>query len=191
MNWRSTRLLGAVLCSWAAFTTSCTPGSPQPNNAPVRAESLITAADDFIVDVYHKGIPVPDSDRQVLLERFGATVERIAVQARQGDWLAFHVVNDRLRWGGVYYFAVAGGWTTNGYGFVSELRSGAWSACDDPTKAARFIRDKTFMSDNKASPVERPWQDGSPLMKQFAGSTWNGEPVWGQKPSTWIKVIVP
>jgi len=34
--------------------------------------------------------------------------ERTNIQVRHGDWLVFHVANNRLRWGGSYYFAAAG-----------------------------------------------------------------------------------
>ena len=155
-----------------------------------RAEHLITVADDFIVDIYHNGAQVPDSKRKMVLERFGATVERITADVRKGDWLVFNVVNNRLRWGGAYYFAVAGVLAPNEFGFVSELESGRWSVCDDPEQSRDFIRKRDFMSYNRAVKVERPWHEGTKFMKQYAGKAWHGEPLWGRARNTWIKVIV-
>jgi hypothetical protein len=77
---------------------------PTENNAPERAVAanyIITESDDFIVDIYHNGEVVPDSRRHMLSETFGATGERIDIQVHRGDWLVFHVVNDRFRWGGL------------------------------------------------------------------------------------------
>src|SRR5438067_12701216 len=66
----------------------------------IRAAYLITVADDFIVDVLHNGRAVPDSKRQMIKERYGATADRINIEVRKGVWLVFNVVNNRLRWGG-------------------------------------------------------------------------------------------
>src|SRR5712671_6843774 len=91
-----------------------------PKGAPeVRCNYLITVADDFVVDVYHNGKPVPETKRELLVERFGATAEKVKVSVRSGDWLVFHVVQNRLRWGGSKYFAVAGCFAANEFGFVS------------------------------------------------------------------------
>jgi hypothetical protein len=51
---------------------------------------------------------VPDSKRTLLVERFGTTAEWIDVDVKRGDWLVFNVVNNRMRWGGCSYVAVAG-----------------------------------------------------------------------------------
>src|SRR3954468_24396185 len=72
------------------------------------ANYLVTVADDFVVEVYHNGQRVPDSARELILERFGATGEKINIAVKSGDWLVFHVVSNRLRWDGSKYFAVAG-----------------------------------------------------------------------------------
>ena len=44
-----------------------------------------------MVDVYHNGERVPDDCRGMLLDRYGASVERVNIEVRKGDWLAFHV----------------------------------------------------------------------------------------------------
>jgi hypothetical protein len=182
------KLLLMLLCSlMGGCATSRTCERPE---VPVRANYVVTVADDFVVDAYLNGIRIPDDRRQLLLELFGATAERINVQVHEGDWLVFHVVNDRLRWGGDYYFAAAGVLQTNEFGFVSELESGNWSACDNPHKVHRFIEEKNYLQQNKAQQIPLVWQDGTPKMKQCVGESWTGEPLWGLSRDTWLKVVV-
>jgi hypothetical protein len=156
----------------------------------IRANYLITAADDFIVNVYLNGKVVADEKRSLLEERFGATVERINVEVHKGDWLVFNVVNNRLRWGGAHYFAMAGCYARDEFGFVSDRASQQWSACDNPANAVRFIERKASHSAQPVQIVENPWSDGDALMRQHAGQNWNGTPLWGRERNTWIKVIV-
>jgi hypothetical protein len=182
------KLLLMVLCSLMAGCA--TSRMCERSEVPVRANYVVTVADDFVVDAYLNGIRIPDDKRQMLAELFGATSERINVQVHEGDWLVFHVVNDRLRWGGDYFFAAAGVLQTNEFGFVSELESGNWSACDDPHAVRRFIAEKHYLQQSKAQPISLVWQDGTPKMKQFAGDAWTGEPLWGLSRDTWLKVVV-
>ena len=186
------RLLPVLLFGFAALVPGGGPGTPSKLDTPktVRARYLITVADDFIVDVYHNGKCVPDARRQLLQERFGATAERIDIEVRQGDWLVFNVVNNRLRWGGASYFAVAGCFARDEFGFTSQRDTGTWSVCDTPGDVDRFITDKTYFAHRPAQPVERPWQDGDGLMRTFAGQSWSGAPLWGASKNTWIKVII-
>jgi hypothetical protein len=157
----------------------------------VVANYVVTVADDFVVDVYQNGKLVPDSSRQMLSETFGATAERINIEVHPHDWIVFHVVNNKLRWGGAYYFAAAGLLGKGELGFVSELKSGNWSSCDEPSDAAEFIIQRDYMSDHTARKITRPWSDGPKLMKHYAGDTWSGEPLWGRRRDTWLKFIVP
>jgi hypothetical protein len=167
------------------------PLSSAEDTASLRARYLITVADDFIVDVYLNGKAVPDSKRSLLQERFGATAERIDVAVKKGDWLVFHVVNDRLRWGGAYYFAAAGCFHENAFGFVSNLEDGNWSACDTPGDVERFIASRTYFQHRPAQRIAQPWGDGTAYMQQYAGSSWNGAPLWGGSGrSVWVKVQV-
>ena len=163
-------------------------GTDEPH--PLRAHHLLTVADDFIVNVYHNGRQVPDDRRRLLEERFGATVEQVDLEVRKGDWIVFHVVNNRLRWGGARYFAVAGCFDRDEFGFVSETGTGAWSACDSPRDADRFIARRDHLRHQAALPIDNPWSDGTPLMKQHAGSAWDGQPLWGTSRSTWLKVVI-
>ncbi|WP_435018130.1 hypothetical protein TA3x_000075 [Tundrisphaera sp. TA3] len=51
------------------------PASTQVAPPPL-CRALITAADDFIVDVYHNGAKIPDDRRELLEELHGATADR-------------------------------------------------------------------------------------------------------------------
>lgn len=165
-------------------------GTVQAPERKIRASYLITTTDDFVVDMYLNGKPIPDSSRVLLEERYGATVERINVEVRQGDWLVFNVVNNRLRWGGTRYFGLAGCFAENEFGFVSDQASRQWSACDNPRDAERFIRRKSFLERSAVQVIDNPWPVGDELMRQYAGSNWSGTPVWGAGRNTWVKVIV-
>jgi hypothetical protein len=181
-------------CFWTTVTAAlCLMFSarPLPADDSVAANYVITAADDFVIDVHQNGKLVPESQRHLLVEKFGATSERIDVQVRHGDWLVFHVVSDPMRWSGVRYFAAAGLFEKNEFGFMSCPDSPDWSACDDPSHAKKFISRKDFMSSNVAQRITAPWQDGQGLMKQFAGEGWTGEPLWGTERDTWLKLVVP
>lgn len=180
----ATGLLGTTL------TERAHAGRRADDDPLLRANYLITVADDFIVDVYYNGQVVPDSQRTLRAEIFGATVEQINVPVYQGDWFVFNVVNNRMRWGGAYYFAAAGCFAPNEFGFVSRLDTGEWSASDNPRHAARFISDREYLQDRPALPVERRWDGGDSNMRAHAGGSWDGVPVWGTSRNTWLKVIV-
>ena len=157
----------------------------------VIADHIITVTDDFVVDVFHNGDLVPDSKRGQLLDRFGASVERINIDVRRGDTIVFNVVNNRLRWGGAYYFAVAGR-ARDEITFVSETKTGQWTFCDDPGKAPWVIASRKKMEyvEQPAVKPTRPWHEGDKFMRQYAGKLWNGSPVWGKTRNTWIKFRV-
>lgn len=180
----------AAACMALTFKSPTRQDAPAPSTHQIRANYLITAADDFIVNVYLNGQPVPDEKRALLEERYGATVERINVEVHRGDWLVFNVVNNRLRWGGARYFALAGCFALNEFGFVSDRASRQWSACDNPADAGRFIARKAFRSRQPAQVVDNPWTDGDVLMRVHAGENWSGTPLWGKERNTWIKVII-
>ncbi len=156
-----------------------------------RCAFLITVTDDFIVAAYKNGEPIAPEKRELLLDRFGATAEKVAVSARPGDWLVFHVVQNPVRWGGSRYFAVAGCLARNEFGFVSDPASADWSVCDDPAKAAEFIQRRDAGTGVRALPIANPWKDGDELMRRYAGSGFGGKALWGSASSTWIKFAVP
>ncbi|TDU70966.1 hypothetical protein EI77_02084 [Prosthecobacter fusiformis] len=155
----------------------------------LRAMELITVTNDYIVEAYRNGVKIHDSRRTLLHEHFGATVERIAVDMRPGDWLVFQVVHNRLRWGGSRYFAVAGILGPNQYGFVSDPFSTEWSTCDDPARSKDFITQRDSGIGQRANAIAKPWADGDAFMHQFAGSAFPGKPLWGAGSSTWIKYV--
>jgi len=158
--------------------------------AKQRAKYLITVTDDFIVDAWVNGRRVDDTSRQLLAEIFGATVERIDVPIYSGDWVVFNVVSNRMRWNGSSYFAVAGLLEPDKYGFVSSLKNGAWSACDNPRQAPKFIYQRKFGIENPAVEIPHLWGGGDELIRRYAGQEWNGTPLWGRGRNTWIKVLI-
>ncbi|MES2507040.1 MAG: hypothetical protein V4599_10065 [Verrucomicrobiota bacterium] len=157
--------------------------------ARLRAAELITATNDYIVEAYRNGVKIHDSKRKLLHEHFGATVERIAVDIRPGDWLVFQVVHNRLRWEGSRYFAVAGMLAPDRYGFVSDPASPEWSVCDDPAQAQAFIRQRDSGTSQRASSIAKPWKEGDGFMQKFAGPNFPGKALWGGSSSTWIKYV--
>jgi hypothetical protein len=185
----------AVFASLANVTAAALAGAA-PAEAPATpgkllAKEVLVSADDFVVEVYHNGKPVPLERRKATSENYGATAEAIGVEVRAGDWLVFHVVCNRLRWGGASYFAAAGrGEDGASVTFTTELSSGRWSACDDPGDVPQFIARRDFKAEARALAIKNPWSGGDGPMQQMLGDTpWKGTPVWGQAPSTWIKFV--
>jgi hypothetical protein len=176
------------------FGVTSDSNAPADDNGDFVATRVITVTDDFVTDVYLDGQKVPAESRHVLAEIFGALVEEDSLSVKKGDWLVFHVVNDSLRWNGSCYFGVAGLKDKNDFGFVSDFNSDCWSACDDVTQVSDFISHKDYLGDQKAEeiPAEHVWGDGTPRMKQYAGDSWNGTPLWGpySSHSVWIKVVI-
>lgn len=155
---------------------------------PVIANHVYTAADDFIVDIFHNGKRVSDNERTMVAEVFGATAEKIDIIVREGDWLVFNVVNNRFRWDAAYYFAAIGLGENDTIGFASELQSGHWSFCDDPGEVPRFIAEPGYLATNHARAVYRPWDRGEGIMRGFS-QDWQGQPLWGTNRNTWLKFV--
>ena len=177
----------AALIAVAPGFSGDSPAQLPGGSRPIVANSLVTVADDFIVDIYHNGVKLPDDRRELVKEVHGATVERIQVDVRPGDWLVFNVVNDRIRWKGASYFAVSGR-GPSGLEFTTELESGRWSCCDDLAQVAQFIADRQHYSDHRAMAITKPWNEGDSLMAQHADG-WKGQALWGGSPNTWIKFV--
>jgi hypothetical protein len=83
-------------------------GKKAAQQQETRCEYLITVANDFIVAAYKNGELIAPAKRELLLDRFGATSERMHIAVQPGDWLVFHVVHNPVRWGGSKYFARGG-----------------------------------------------------------------------------------
>jgi hypothetical protein len=160
-----------------------------PGQGKVIAQRIYTAADDFVVDVWHNGRRVPDDKRQMVGESFGATAERIEVEVREGDWLVFNVANNRLRWGGVCYFGAAGV-SDDGpkIGFATDPDDGRWSYCDDPGRVPAFIAHPGYLADQAAQSPANPWSGGDNEMRSRVRE-WNGRPIWGRERTTWLKFV--
>jgi len=144
-----------------------------------------------VIEVYHSGDRVSDESRKLLLDRFGATVEHVDVSLEPGDWIVFHVANNRLRHHGTKYFAMAAARKGDPFGYVSDFHSPQWSSCDDPGRAPTFIRNRLEGTESRAVPIARPWEEGLEFMKHYAGDEFPGEGIWGTTPSTWLKFVVP
>ena len=187
MKRRSTFGLVALLALAPALSGDSPAQGPPARSAEVMASTLVTATDDFIVDVYHNGVKLPDDRRVLVMDVFGATVERIRVDVRPGDWLVFNVVSNRIRWEGASYFAVSGR-GRSGPAFTTELESGRWSCCDDLNQVGEFIADRERFADHRALTPSRPWSDGDSLMEKYADG-WKGQAVWGGSRNTWIKFV--
>jgi hypothetical protein len=153
------------------------------------ANSVYVVADDFVVDVYHNGEKVPDSKRTLLEDVYGATVEKVDIEVREGDWVVFNVVNNRLRWGGRSYFAAAGMKANLGVGFVSETQSGSWVTCDEPGQVAEFIAYPVGLV-RPARQIKEKWGQGDARMNGITDG-WKGEAIWGDSRNTWIKYVAP
>jgi WD40 repeat protein len=174
---------------WDLAAQPATPESPR--RGKVIARFLYTAADDFVVDIWHDGKKVPDHRREMVGENYGATAEKINVEVREGDWLVFNVVNNRLRWGGAYYFAAAGiGDGEPQVPFTTDPNGGRWSYGDDPGQVPAFIAHPRYHADQAALPPTNPWGGGDGEMKARVPE-WNGKPVWGKERTTWIKYVAP
>ena len=158
----------------------------------LRAKRLTVVAKDFVVEIYKNGRRLPRSSRKLLLDRFGASVERIETDVKSGDWLVFHVVHNRLRHGGSKFFAVTGQLDGGKTGFVSRADSPQWAVCDNAAQSTNFIHFRESGTEARAMQIAKPWEEGVKFMKRYTDQTeFSGDAIWGAAPSTWIKYIVP
>lgn len=155
----------------------------------VLADELVLVAKDFVIEIYHNGRRLERSERRMVLDRFGSTVEKVDVDVEIGDWLVFHVAHNRLRHGGTKYFGLTGlrdGVPT----IVSRANSEDWSICDQAALSSEFIHQREFGTEARAIPIAKPWEEGGKFMKKYSGHDFVGDPVWGTAASTWIKFTV-
>ena len=186
---RALFLISTLICVIPTPSAGQIPVEPIPvvPQQTLLAKHVTVVAKDFAIDVYHNGKRVPDKRRELLLDRFGASAEKVKIEVRKGDWLVFHVAHNRLRHSGSKFFAAAGVLDDNEFGFVSKLNSKRWSTCDDPASAARFIATGNSGLERPTSAIERAWEEGMGFMRRYAGPGFDGGPVWGEAPATWIK----
>ena len=171
---------------------------PRPAEAAAKPKGggpvarIEVVADDFVAEIYLNGKPLPGAQRKLQAEIFGAQCETVSIVPKPGDWIVFQVVNNKLRWNGAYYFAAAALTESGDLAFVSQTKSGNWSACDDLKEVARFVAERDYLKDHKPQLVQRPWDRGNQLIAKAAPG-WNGEAIWGDPASrsTWIKFVVP
>ncbi len=143
------------------------PGAREVENIPgdrlfhkaddLLAKYVTVVAKDFVIDAYINGDAIPASQRRMVLDRFGSTVERIYVDVHKGDWIVFNVTHNRLRHGGTKYFAAAGVVDKGKLGFVSDPASMNWTVCDDPSQVAEFISRPESEFGKQPSSISRKW----------------------------------
>lgn len=156
-----------------------------------KTEEVRVVAKDFVIEVYKNGKRIPDEDRKLLLDRFGASAEKINVKLKKGDWIVFHVANNRMRHGGSKYFSAVGIGRHGKHSFVSSPGSDQWSSCDSASDAGRFIEERNYGTESRGVPIAKPWEEGMKFSREFFGEGYIGEPIWGASSSTWIKYAVP
>src|SRR5262249_41368608 len=134
---------------------------PGVSASRLRAKWFFTVADDFVINIWKNGGVVAESKRELLAEIYGATIERVNLDLAVGDWLVFHVVNNRLRWGGCKFFGLAGLIAEKETTIVSS-KSDLWSYTDKPGDVARFIGERDFLKDRSVHviPQDRAWDQG-------------------------------
>ncbi|MEM9283455.1 MAG: hypothetical protein AAGA96_16650 [Verrucomicrobiota bacterium] len=154
------------------------------------ARELTVVAKDFVIEIYHNGRRLHKDERRLILDRFGATAEKVTVDVKPGDWLVFHVAVNRLRHGGSRYFGVTGHLDANRIGFTSQV-SEAWSSCDYPSLAPNFIQFREAGTESRVVKIEKKWHEGKEYMEEFSDTPWQGDAIWGTAASTWLKFCVP
>ena len=108
------------------------------------------------------------------------------------DWIVFNVVNDRMRWNGSRYFAVAGMMAEGEPTFWSDADSGRWVFCETPGAVSQFIASADDSSSNHVARIDaHKWRDGDKIMQKFSG-VWKGDAIWGTGKSRniWVKYKV-
>jgi hypothetical protein len=108
-----------------------------------------------------------------------------------GDWLVFHVVNNRLRWNGCRFFGMAAMAADNEATIVS-CKDGKWSYTDKPAEVPKFIAARDALRDHTVDviPTEKTWDQGSTRLNDLCGGQWRGQPIWGDAPSTYLKLLI-
>jgi len=164
---------------------------PGVSASKLRAKWLYLVADDFVVNVWKNGGAVPVEKRSLIHEIYGATVEKITLDLSAGDWLVFHVVNNRLRWNGCRFFGMAAMVAGNETTIVSS-KGNEWSFTDKPGEAPKFISSRDALHDRSVNviPVDRAWDQGVPRLNEVCGAEWRGQPIWGEAASTYLKVRI-
>ena len=153
------------------------------------ADFICTVADDFVIDIYVNGELVPAEKRKLTGETYGAQAEQIDVPIHRGDWVVFAVANNRLRWGGSYFFGAAGMTKEKRLVFQSKLGDPRWTYTDDPASVSQFVRQRN-MRGRPVESVKVIWDQGHGQMKERTNKLWSGDPVWGASRLSWIKFIV-
>jgi hypothetical protein len=191
MNRRQALQSFAGASALASVGVAATHDPPGVSASKLRAKWMYVVADDFVVNIWKNGGAVPLSHRSLLHEIYGATVEKITLDLAAGDWVVFHVVNNRLRWNGCRFFGMAAMAADNETTIVSQ-KSGQWSFTDKPGEVPKFVssRDSYREQGVNVIPVDRAWDQGVPRLNEVCGAEWRGQPIWGEAASTYLKLRV-
>jgi hypothetical protein len=156
---------------------------------PIAAHYIQMVSAEFVVDIYHNGVLVPQSKRQLQKEVYGAQIEKVSLELHEGDWLVFHVVNNGLRTGFPRCFFAAGMLDETHPTFFTEAASHRWLACDNIQKVSQFIANWADRGDGSAQAVTQPWKDGVKYINEKVPG-WKGSPIWGTAHGTWLKYVI-
>lgn len=192
--WRQKPATGTAGSSTQIATVAEQPASkhgvaPAPPG-PVIAQKICLATESFVVDIWHNGKLVPDKQRKMVADRFGAATEEVSLTLREGDWLVFNPVKNRFRWNDSLFFGVAGMMTNKTVGFVSSAKDGRWTSMENMNQVSQFIKERDYAG----QPVQlieknRMWSEGPGFMNFVMSTNWTGEPVWGKGHNTYIKFV--
>lgn len=164
---------------------------PYLDKDAVQNQGLTLVVKDFVTAIYHNGKRVSDEKRTLLVDRFGSTIENVAIEPEPGDWLVFEVASNPVRHGGAKYFALSGFMDGDRHALVSDPQSPDWSFCDDPSKAMGFIQNRNQGTELRALAANRKWEEGDTFIRKYAGPSFPGEAIWGGDTSTWLKLRIP
>jgi outer membrane protein assembly factor BamB len=168
----------------------CIDGAERAAPRPLVATDLTIVAADFVVDLWVSGRKVPVDHRHALGSKSGPGSERVALDVRKGDWLAFQVAASPLRRGGSGYFGLVAMDAAGHEVFRSECGS-EWSACDDPGSAPAFIAERGSGAEQAAVSPAVPWASAAALWQRILKRDFTGEPLWGSSASPWLKWAQP
>jgi len=165
---------------------------PLPPAVPLPvARDLMVVANSFVVDVWHNGERVPRDARKMIGNPAGAVTERVTCDVLPGDWLVFHVVASPSLKASDRYFGCAARRFDKTVAFVSSSATGNWFVCDDLADVRAFVASRDAGTGNPARAQAAPWSGAATRWQSALRAAFAGQALWGDQPSTWIKVHVP
>ena len=70
--------------------------------------------------------------------------------------------------------------------------SAEWCYTDRPGDVPGFIAERDRLKDQTVKVItpDRAWDQGVPRLNSLVGGQWQGQPIWGEASSTWLKLRV-